>query len=128
LPELANVNWKFWFESNTGDENTLSLLVTVCGMSSLFVQRTVDPALTVSSFGVKEKLSMAAWTVSPAAQLWAGSVGWTGLSTSGGQRRGRPAQDRAGFFGGCAGQRGVHHRKMTVSGDVTHIGQAEDTT
>ena len=44
--------------SSTVDLNTLSLLTTVCGMSSLFVHRTVVPAETVIWAGEKLKLSI----------------------------------------------------------------------
>ena len=71
--------WNFSFVSIKDDENTLSPLVTVCGMSSLFVHTTVVPALTVNCFGTKEKLSMAAWIVSPAAAGVAVGVDSAGL-------------------------------------------------
>ena len=39
LPCIVKVNWKLWFVSRMGDSKALPSLVTVCGISSLFVQR-----------------------------------------------------------------------------------------
>ena len=44
--------------SSTFDLNSLSVLTTVCGMSSWFVQVIVVPTLTVTSAGPKVKLSI----------------------------------------------------------------------
>ena len=42
--------------SSTFDLNSLSVLTTVCGMSSRFVQVTVVPAVTVTSAGPKREV------------------------------------------------------------------------
>src|ERR1700746_2087732 len=57
VPALAKVNENFSSVSSTLDLNTLSVLTTVWGMSSRFVQVTVVPTATVRVAGPKLKLS-----------------------------------------------------------------------
>src|SRR4029077_5508924 len=57
VPALSKVNENFSSVSSTLDLNTLSVLTTVCGISSRFVQVTVVPTATVRLAGPKLKLS-----------------------------------------------------------------------
>src|SRR5580692_9025655 len=57
-PALVNVNENFSSVSSTLDLNTLSVLTTVCGMSSRLTQVTVAPTATVIAAGPKTKLSI----------------------------------------------------------------------
>src|ERR1700746_2465255 len=57
VPALAKVNENFSSGSSTLDLNTLSVLTTVCGISSRLVQVTVVPTATVRVAGPKLKLS-----------------------------------------------------------------------
>src|SRR6187401_791353 len=58
VPAALNVNENVSLVSSTFDLNTLSVLTTVCGMSSRLTQVTVVPAGTVSSAGPNVKLSI----------------------------------------------------------------------
>src|ERR1700746_3964745 len=57
VPALAKVNENFSSVSSTLDLNTLSVLTTVCGISSRLVQVTVVPTATVRVAGLRLKLS-----------------------------------------------------------------------
>src|SRR4051794_16167864 len=58
VPALLSVVENFSSVSSTFDLNSLSVLTTVCGMSSWFVHVIVVPTLTVTSAGPKVKLSI----------------------------------------------------------------------
>ena len=55
-PGLVNVKENFSSVSSTLDLNTLSVLTTVCGMSSRLIQVTVAPTETVMAAGPKRKI------------------------------------------------------------------------
>src|SRR5258708_32667285 len=57
VPALVNVNENFSSVSSTSDLSTLSVLTTVWGISSRFVQVTVVPTGTVKVAGPKLKFS-----------------------------------------------------------------------
>src|ERR1700720_2885589 len=57
VPALSKVKENFSSVSSTLDLNTLSVLTTVWGISSRFVQVTVVPTATVKVAGPKLKLS-----------------------------------------------------------------------
>src|SRR6267143_5347692 len=55
MPGLSNLNEKLSSVSRAPERNSAVSLTTVCGSSSLFVQVTVEPALTVSDAGPNMK-------------------------------------------------------------------------